>query len=258
MAARRDVANAGKGTRVTVVDGWTTVLLVASGAFAAAAVWLGWQWRRVTAKLDETHELLDARTTELESARLELQRLSTEDSLTALANHEQFLEFVEREWRRARREAQPVSLIFLDVDHFRSFNRQYGRRSGDECLRQIGKAVEGLAGRAGDLIARYHRDEFAVVLSGTDTTGALRVANKIRHAIEGLEIPASRDAETPHVTVSVSVACAVPDRQSTWEELDLIKAARHALRDARAAGGNRVLTATLDTPSSSQVSALNE
>lgn len=258
MSTRRYVACAGKGTRVAVGDGWTTVLVVASGAFAAAAMWLGWQWHRVRVRLQETHELLDARTTELESARLELQRLSTEDSLTALANHEQFLEFVEREWRRGRREVHPVSLIFLDVDHFRSFNRQYGRRAGDECLRQIGKAVEGLAGRAGDLIARYHRDEFAVVLSGTDTAGALRVANKIRHAIEGLEIPAPRDAETPHVTVSVSVASATPDRESNWEELDLIKAARHALRDARAAGGNRVLTATLDTPSTSHVSAVND
>ena len=239
-------------------EGWATGLLVVAIASVASAGWLGWQWNRARAKLQEARELLDARAIELESARLELQRLSTEDSLTALANHEQFLEFVEREWRRARREKQPVSLIFLDVDHFRSFNRQYGRGAGDECLRQIGKAVEGLAGRAGDLIARYHRDEFAVVLSGTDTAGALRVANKIRQAIEGLEIPAPRDADTPHVTVSVSVVSAIPDRESNWEELDLIKAARHALRDARAAGGNRVLTATLDAPSSSHVSAIND
>ena len=239
-------------------DGWTTALLIASSALAAIATWLGWQWNRVRLKLAEARELLDGRAAELESARLELQRLSTEDSLTALANHEQFLEFVEREWRRGRREKQPVSLIFLDVDHFRSFNRQYGRRAGDDCLRQIGKAVEGLAGRAGDLISRYHRDEFAVVLSGTDTAGALRVANKIRQAIETLEIPAAREADTPHVTVSVSVASAVPDRESNREELDLIKAARHALRDARAAGGNRVLTATLDAPSGSHVSTIDE
>jgi diguanylate cyclase (GGDEF)-like protein len=256
MPANPQDGCAGKGTRVTVEDGLVTVLIAASVVFGAGAAWLGWQVRRLQAALRETSAALETRTTELESARLELQRLSTEDSLTALANHEQFLEFVEREWRRGRRESNPVSLIFLDVDHFRSFNRQYGRRAGDECLRQIGKAVEGLAGRAGDLIARYHRDEFAVVLSGTGAAGALRVANKIRHAIEGLEIPAARDADTPHVTVSVSVACAIPDRQSNWEELDLIKAARHALRDARAAGGNRVLTATLDAPSISHISAV--
>jgi diguanylate cyclase (GGDEF)-like protein len=258
MPVRRNVVYAGKGTRVTVDEGSTTALLVATGLIAVGASWLGWQFRGLQARLREATDALETRTTELESARLELLRLSTEDSLTALANHEQFLEFVEREWRRGRRDGNPISLVFLDVDHFRSFNRQYGRRAGDECLRQIGKALEGLAGRAGDLIARYHRDEFAVVLSGTETAGALRVANKIRHAIEGLEIPAARDADTPHVTVSVSVASAVPDRQSNWEELDLIKAARHALRDARAAGGNRVLTATLDTPSTSHVTVAGE
>lgn len=240
-------------------EGWTTLLIVGAIVLGAGAFWFGWKLRWVQARLQEATDTLEARTTELESARLELQRLSTEDGLTALANHEQFFDFVEREWRRGRRDGRPLSLILLDVDHFRSFNRQYGRQAGDECLRQIGKAVDGLAGRAGDLIARYHQDEFGVVLSGTDTHGALRVANKIRHAIEGLEIPAARDAQTPFVTVSVSVASGTPERQSTWEELDLIKAARHALRDARAGGGNRVLTATLDAPSMSHVSiAANE
>lgn len=233
-----------------------TLMIVVAVALTAAVIWLGWELKRVHARLTKTTEILETRTTELESARLELQRLCTDDGLTALANHEQFLEFVEREWRRSRREKSPVSLVFLDIDHFRSFNRQYGRRAGDECLRQIGRALEGLAGRAGDLIARYHRDEFAVVLSGTDSAGALRVANRIREAVEALHVPAARDAQHEVLTVSVSVASAVPDRQSEWEELDLIKAARHALREARGAGGNRVLTATLDHASISHIDAV--
>jgi diguanylate cyclase (GGDEF)-like protein len=241
-----------------VPDAGTTGLVVLAVALSAAVLGVGWQLRRVQARLREVTETLEARATELETARLELQRLSTEDSLTALANHQQFLDFVEREWRRGRREARPLALIFIDVDHFRSFNRSYGRRAGDECLRRIARAIEGLAGRAGDLIARYHRDEFAVVLAGTDTAGALRVANKIRHAIESLEIPASRDAETAHVTASLAVASAVPARQSNWEELDLIKAARHSLRDARVTGGNRVLTAAFDISDISQEAAFHE
>src|SRR4029453_13914277 len=156
-------------------------------------------------------------------AQLDLQRLSTEDGLTALANHEQFLDFLEREWSRTRRQANPVSIFFFVFDNFRAYNPQFGRRAGDDCLRQIGHAVEGIAGRAGDLLARYHRDEFAVVLSGTDSKGALRVANRIREVIEGLAIPAARDAARQVVTVSVAVASAVPARQSIWEELDLIK-----------------------------------
>ncbi len=229
-------------------DGWATFTIVIGTVLACACAWLGWQLRRVQTQLSDVGETLETRTTELETARLELQRLSTEDSLTGLANHEQFLEFVEREWRRGRREGCPVSLVFLDVDHFRPYNRQYGRRAGDDCLRQIGRALEGLAARAGDLIARYHRDEFAVVLSATDAHGALRVAQRIRQAVEALDIPSARDSGSAVLTVSVAVASTIPERESAWEELDLIKAARQALREARAAGGNRVVTATLGKP----------
>ncbi len=219
-------------------------------ALAAACIWLGWQMRRLQVRLSEVGDNLEARTTELESARLQLQRLSTEDGLTALANHEQFLEFIEREWRRARRDEMPVSLVFLDIDHFRSFNRQFGRRAGDECLKQVGRALERIAGRASDLVARYHRDEFAIVLSATDAAGALNVAERVRETVEALAIPASRDAGGPVVTASVSVASAVPRRESAWEELDLIKAARQAMREARSEGGNRVRRAVVDTASS--------
>lgn len=228
---------------------WTTLIIVVGTVLACGCAWLVWQLRRLQIQLSDAGEALEQRTSELESARLELQRLSTDDNLTALANHEQFLEFVEREWRRARRYGTPVSLLFLDVDHFRAFNRQNGRRAGDDCLRQIGRAIEGLAARAGDLVARYHRDEFAVVLSSTDQHGALLVAGRIRQAIEHLEIPAARESGAAMVTVSVAVACATPQRdESAWEELDLIKAARQALREARAAGGNRVVKATLGLP----------
>jgi diguanylate cyclase (GGDEF)-like protein len=230
------------------------VYVAIGAALAVACIWLGWQMRRLQVRLTEVGDNLDARTTELESARLQLQRLSTEDGLTALANHEQFLEFIEREWRRARRDEMPVSLVFLDIDHFRSFNRQFGRRAGDECLKQVGRALERLAGRASDLVARYHRDEFAIVLSGTDLAGAMRVAERVREAIEALEIPASRDAGCPVVTASVSFASAIPKRQSAWEELDLIKAARHAMREARAEGGNQIRRATID-PAPSGLSA---
>jgi two-component system chemotaxis family response regulator WspR len=218
-------------------------------AFAALAAWLAWQVRALRTSLQAASDTFQTQANELESARMQLQRLSTEDGLTALANHEQFLEFVEREWRRARRDGMPISLVFIDVDHFRSYNRQFGRLAGDECLRRVGQALEKLAGRAGDLIARYHRDEFAAVLAATDLAGAERIAERVRETVEGLQIPAAREAERPYVTVSVSVATAVPSRESEWEELDLIKAARHALRDARAAGGNQVQRAPSPTAS---------
>jgi diguanylate cyclase (GGDEF)-like protein len=225
--------------------GWLAVVAALVGAVSAFGVWAWLSRRRVSIRAAELEKTLEIRTTELESARLQLQRLSTEDPLTAVSNHEQFLEFLEREWRRARRDGLPLSLIFIDVDHFRAYNRQFGRKSGDDILKQVGRALAAVVGRPGDLAARYHRDEFAVVLASTEAPGAFNISEQIRQSIQDMQLPAAKDAPAPVVTVSVATATAVPQRESAWEELDLIKAARHALREARAAGGNRVLRANL-------------
>ena len=216
--------------------------------FGAAAVFGGWAFvgrQRLAVRAMELEKTLEQVTTELESARIQLQRLSSEDTLTAVANHEQFLEFLEREWRRARRDGLPLTLIFIDIDHFRAYNREFGRKAGDDVLKQVGRALAEVVGRPGDLVARYHRDEFALVLASTDSPGAFNISEHVRQCIEQLQIPAAKDAPAGWVTVSVATATAVPQRESAWEELDLIKAARHALREARATGGNRVLRANL-------------
>jgi diguanylate cyclase (GGDEF)-like protein len=215
------------------------------GALAAFGVWAYFSRQRLVARAAELEKTLEARTTELESARIQLQRLSTEDPLTAVANHEQFLEFLEREWRRARRDGLPLTLIFIDIDHFRAYNREFGRKAGDEVLKQVGRSLATVVGRPGDLVARYHRDEFALVLASTDGPGAFNISERLRQSIEELQMPAAKDAPAGVVTASVATATAVPQRESAWEELDLIKAARHALREARATGGNRVLRANL-------------
>jgi diguanylate cyclase (GGDEF)-like protein len=224
---------------------WLPAVAALVGALATFGIWAYVSRRRLVSKVAELDRALDTRTTELESARIQLQRLSTEDSLTAVANHEQFLEFLEREWRRSRRDGLPLTLIFLDIDHFRAFNRQFGRKAGDEVLKSVGGVAADIVGRPGDLAARYHRDEFALVLASTDGPGAFTIAQRLRLSIEELQIPAANDAPAPVVTASVATATAVPQRESAWEELDLIKTARHTLREARATGGNRVLRANL-------------
>jgi diguanylate cyclase (GGDEF)-like protein len=225
---------------------WTVIgLAMALAAMTACAGWAYLTRQRLARRVGDLSQELELRASEMESVRMQLMRQSTEDSLTAVANHEQFLDFLEREWRRSRRDGLPLSIVFVDLDHFRAFNRQYGRRAGDDCLRQVGQTLATLVGRPGDLVARYHRDEFGVLLAGTDGQGAVNLAERIRQAVEDLKIPAAKDAGKPCVTASVSLATAVPMGQSTWEELDLIKAARHALREARSAGGNRVLRADL-------------
>lgn len=215
------------------------------GALSTFSAWAYVSRRRLELRAVDLEKTLELRTTELESARLQLQRLSTEDPLTAVANHEQFLEFLEREWRRARRDGLPLSLIFVDVDHFRAYNRQFGRKAGDEVLKQVGRCLATVVGRPGDLVARYHRDEFALVLASTDGPGSFKISEQVRAAVRDLELPGAKHGTDDFVTVSVATSTAVPQRESAWEELDLIKAARHALREARAGGGNRVLRANL-------------
>ncbi len=215
------------------------------GALSTFSVWAYVSRRRLEVRATDLDKSLELRTTELESARVQLQRLSTEDPLTAVANHEQFLEFLEREWRRARRDGLPLSLIFVDVDHFRAYNRQFGRKAGDDVLKQVGRRLATVVGRPGDLVARYHRDEFALVLASTDGPGSFKISEQVRAAICELKLPAAKDGPNDFVTASVATSTAVPQRESAWEELDLIKAARHALREARATGGNRVLRANL-------------
>jgi diguanylate cyclase (GGDEF)-like protein len=227
------------------VQDWLPIIATLIGALATFGVWAYVSRQRLSARAAELERTLEARTTELESARIQLQRLSTEDPLTAVANHEQFLEFLEREWRRARRDGLPLTLVFIDIDHFRAYNREFGRKAGDEVLKQVGRSLAGVVGRPGDLVARYHRDEFALVLASTDGPGAFNISEQVRQCIEGLRMPAAKDAPSGVVTASVATATAVPQRESAWEELDLIKAARHALREARATGGNRVLRANL-------------
>jgi diguanylate cyclase (GGDEF)-like protein len=226
------------------VQDWLLIMAVVIGALAFG-VWAYVRGQGMAAKAAALHRTLELRTTELESARIQLQRLSTEDPLTAVANHEQFLEFLEREWRRSKRDGAPLTLIFIDIDHFRAYNREFGRKAGDDVLKQVSRVLEIVVGRPGDLVARYHRDEFALVLASTDGPGAFNISEHVRQAIEQLQIPAAKDAPSSAVTASVATATAVPQRQSAWEELDLIKAARHALREARASGGNRVLRANL-------------
>jgi diguanylate cyclase (GGDEF)-like protein len=229
------------------VQEWLPIIATLIGAIATFGVWAYVSRQRLAVKAAELERALEQRTTELESARIQLQRLSTEDPLTAVANHEQFLEFLEREWRRSRRDGLPLTLIFIDIDHFRAYNREFGRKAGDDALKNVGRALAGVVGRPGDLVARYHRDEFALVLASTDSAGAFNISEHVRQCIEALGMPAAKDAPATMVTASVATATAVPQRESAWEELDLIKAARHALREARATGGNRVLRANLGT-----------
>ena len=148
--------------------------------------------RERTAALEARNEELSRLRLALETTNQRLKRLVAVDALTGISNRRHFDRALERELRRARREAQPLSLIFLDLDEFKRFNDTYGHARGDEVLRQVAQTLDETFRRGGDLVARYGGEEFAVVLPGVDGRRAGLYAERLRRRIWRLAIPYAR------------------------------------------------------------------
>ena len=167
-----------------------------------------------------------------------IQALSLQDGLTGLPNRRRFDAFVASEWRRGVREKTPVSLMLVDIDHFKMYNDDYGHTVGDDCLRMVAEALGGIARRPADLAARYGGEEFAVVMGGTDAAAARLLAHEALDAVANLRVPHRTSPTEPHVTVSVGVATMQPTTDS--DMTTLIVAADEALYAAKRGGRNRV------------------
>lgn len=178
------------------------------------------------------------RTRELEQTNDKLRKLSTVDELTGLANRRHFHETMDRAWRHGLREQTPVSVIIIDIDHFKAFNDTYGHQAGDQCLSRVASAMSGVVGRSLDLIARCGGEEFMIVLGNTDLHGALQLAERVRQLVEDLAIPHRGSSTDAIVTVSVGVASVTPQRGDDYDEL--IHRADQALYLAKNEGRNSV------------------
>ncbi|HKT04032.1 MAG TPA: sensor domain-containing diguanylate cyclase, partial [Rugosimonospora sp.] len=176
------------------------------------------------------------RTQELASANRQLEILSSTDALTKLANRRRFTEILDHEWARAVRTGEPLSVVVIDIDHFKRYNDAYGHLGGDECLRRVAAALREGAMRATDVVCRYGGEAFAIVLPDTGYPGAGIVAERIREAVAGQALPHEL-ADSGQVTVSVGYATTVPDRAAVPETL--VQAADGALREAKNRGRNR-------------------
>jgi len=174
----------------------------------------------------------------LEQANLELQRLSTTDSLTGLANRRSFDDRFQDEWRRAIRSRSPASLLFIDVDSFKAYNDLHGHQQGDTCLREIATALRGALHRATDFVARYGGEEFAVLLTDTNSEDALRVGEILRSTIQQLGMT-HEASPNQVVTISVGCATATPLNGSTPEQL--MRRADDALYNAKRDGRNCIV-----------------
>ncbi len=177
--------------------------------------------------------------TERKALEEKLANWALSHALTGLANRRGFDQAIAREWEHTQREGSEISLLLLDIDHFKRFNDRHGHQAGDDCLRAIATAVKESV-RSTDLAARYGGEEIAIILRPTSTADALLVAEKLRAAIEALRLP----QENGWVTASIGVATGLARHGGTMRMPEsLLLAADNALYQAKREGRNRVVAA---------------
>ncbi|WPN99260.1 sensor domain-containing diguanylate cyclase [Pseudomonas sp. MUP55] len=198
---------------------------LATGVLCIGLLWLTWA---LCMELRRRHR-----------AEQVLSELAGTDALTGLANRRTLDERLRLEWDRAQRSTEPLTVLMIDVDHFKAFNDRHGHQGGDNALRTVAHVIDSNIRRPADLAARYGGEEFAVVLPHTDAKGAWVIAEHIRSAVEHL--PRVAWDEQP-ITVSIGM--------STWEKRsglsleDLLLRADQALYEAKHTGRNRIVEAS--------------
>ncbi len=205
------------------------------------------QLHRQKQLLNQQTQILDQKVGELLETQMKLKKanrklanLSALDGLTGIPNRRRLDDFLAQEWRRAQRNAQPLSLIMVDIDFFKDYNDHYGHLVGDDCLKQVAKALGSAIKRPSDLLARYGGEEFLAVLPDTGIGGAKLVAQALMDAVEKLKILHKASVVSTHVTISQGLATTLPNSGSSPEEL--LDAADKVLYMAKRSGRNQIKT----------------
>ncbi|WP_174874720.1 GGDEF domain-containing response regulator [Vogesella oryzae] len=199
-------------------------------------------------------------------ARDQLKRLAFLDGLTGVANRRVFDETLPKEWARSQRKQQPLSVMMVDVDHFKAYNDCYGHLQGDSALRSVAQVLAATVKRPADLVARYGGEEFVVLLPETALEGAQQLAADMLQAVAQLALPHQASSVASHVTVSIGCASLGPCAASLSDEIvaipfdisdepagvgvSLLQAADAALYDAKGTGRARSVFYALCTPAS--------
>ena len=175
--------------------------------------------------------------------------LSMGDALTGIPNRRRFDEYLEQEWLRGLRSKKPITMILMDIDHFKRFNDSMGHPAGDTCLQQVAAALRESLHRSTDFVARYGGEEFACILSETPAQGARDVAHRIAAQLASQAIAHPDSPVSKNVTLSMGVASLVPNPQ--FKPVDLTLEADRRLYEAKRQGRNRIqFEAVLDVPPS--------
>jgi diguanylate cyclase (GGDEF)-like protein/PAS domain S-box-containing protein len=194
---------------------------------------------RIKAQRDEIIGVLEERVRERTA---ELEKLSMTDALTEVANRRRLDEQIEIEWDRAVRANAPLSILIIDIDHFKELNDTLGHGPADRALVAFAGELKQIARRPADLIARYGGDEFVLVLPETDSEGAMCIAKQIQMAVHWLDFPNPGSPISSRLTVSQGIATAWPAKKGDGNSLML--EADQELYKAKEAGRNRISAAT--------------
>jgi diguanylate cyclase (GGDEF)-like protein len=173
----------------------------------------------------------------LAQANESLSRQSTTDGLTGIANRRKFDQMLAIEWQRAARSGNSLSLLLVDIDHFKRYNDHYGHVAGDECLRRVTHVLASCVRRAGELLARYGGEEFVLLLPGADLDHARDLAQRCLHAMHRENIPHGSSPTADHITFSIGVAQLYPAGAKDPESL--VNAADTAMYRAKTDGRDR-------------------
>ena len=177
--------------------------------------------------------------------QLALEQLLSTDALTGIANRRRFDAALTREWRRCARSGAPLSLLMIDVDHFKAYNDRCGHQLGDRCLRRVARLLSEAVGRPADLVARYGGEEFVCLLPEVGQAGARAVATRLMAAVHRAAIPHPATPLGPRLTVSIGVATAA---DLSGEPSGLMALADQLMYAAKHGGRNRYQLGELQAP----------
>ncbi|QQZ28794.1 GGDEF domain-containing protein [Thiothrix subterranea] len=186
---------------------------------------------------------------DLHSAQIQVQEQAHTDPVTQISNRRFFDTTFKMEWRRATREAKPLSLLMIDVDHFKRYNDRHGHQAGDQCLQIIAQCIKAVARRASDVVARHGGEEFVILLPDTHLEDAALLAERVRKSVEDQRIPHSDGAIPRIVTISIGVSSCTPNSAHDAQPLHdasvvypamLLNAADRALYRAKRNGRNQI------------------
>ena len=188
-------------------------------------------------RVQERTLALSLATEKLKTANEALEKLTLTDALTQISNKRHFQQVYEKEWKRAMRAGNALTLMVIDIDCFKLYNDTYGHLEGDRCLKAVAGSLGKVVCRAGDMLARFGGEEFVILLQNTSLDDAHLVASRLVENVRALNIPHKASVADNIVTISLGLTQAVPQQGASMN--DLFEAADQALYRAKTSGRNR-------------------